>query len=665
MIFNFKDFNSKEFNERYRYDGELGAVYSKDKTIFRVWSKGAEEISLKIYGKDGHDLTKKYEKIVLMKSFDNGLFEVEIEGDLHGVYYNYIVKNKDKEEEAVDIYAKATSVNGKRGMVVNMKLTNPENFESHEIPKLDNIMDTIIYEMHVRDFTIDSTCNVDDKLKGKFLGVVEENKVLEGTDIKVGFDHLLDLGVNTIHLLPSFDYKSVDESKLDEPQYNWGYDPDNYNVPEGSYSTNPYLGEVRIREFKEMIQKCHEKGLRVVMDVVYNHTFETNNSNFNKIFNGYYYRQDEEGNISNGSDCGNETASERYMVRKFIIDSVLMWAKEYKIDGFRFDLMALHDIETIKLLRRELDKIDKNIIIYGEGWTGAESALPDEDAALKLNMKKFGDMQVAAFSDDIRDAIKGSVFYEDEGAFINGEPGFEESIKFGVVASIEHDQIDYEKVEYSEKSWANEPYQTITYASAHDNYTLWDKISIVEKDASLEEKIAMNKLAAAIVLTSQGIPFIHAGDEMLRTKTKENGDLVENSYNSPDYVNRIDWSRKKEYKEVFDYYKGLIELRKKYKVFKLDSAKEINNRIRFLEKGINFEEDNVVAYSINCKDLNYDFEELIVILNGNKEEIEIKLDYNKFKVILNKDKIDDKGIEAIDNYKIKVKGISCVILKKI
>lgn len=665
MIFNFKDFNSKEFNERYRYDGELGAIYSKEKTIFRVWSKGADEISLKLYGKEGYDLNKQYEKIVLMKKFDNGLYELEIEGDLHGVYYNYIIKNQNKEEEAVDIYAKATSVNGKRGMVVNMELTNPKNFESHEVPKLDNIMDTIIYEMHVRDFTIDSTSNVDDKLKGKFLGIVEENKVLKGTEIKVGFDHILDLGVNTIHLLPSFDYKSVDESKLDEPQYNWGYDPDNYNVPEGSYSTNPYLGEVRIREFKEMIQKCHEKGLRVVMDVVYNHTFDTDNSNFNKIFNGYYYRQDEEGNISNGSACGNEIASERYMARKFIIDSVLMWAKEYKIDGFRFDLMALHDIETIKLLRRELDKIDKNIIIYGEGWNGEESPLPFEDAAFKLNMKKFGDMQVAAFSDDIRDAIKGSVFYEDEGAFVNGKQGFEESIKFGVVASIEHDQIDYEKVEYSKKSWANEPYQTITYASAHDNYTLWDKISKVEKDTSLEDKIAINKLAAAIVLTSQGIPFIHAGDEMLRTKTRENGDLVENSYNSPDYVNGINWSRKKEYKEVFDYYKGLIELRKKYKVFKLDSAKEINDRIRFLEKGINFKEDSIVAYSINCKNLNYDFEELIVILNGNKEKVEIKLDYNKFKVILNKDKINDKGIEEINNYEIKVEGISCVILKKI
>ena len=259
MIFNFKDFNSKEFNKIYRYDGELGAIYSKEKTIFRVWSKGADEISLKLYGKDGYDLNKQYEKIVLMKKFDNGLYEVEIEGDLHGVYYNYIIKNQDKEEEAVDIYAKATSVNGKRGMVVNMELTNPKNFKFHEIPKLDNIMDTIIYEMHVRDFTIDSTSNVDNKLKGKFLGVVEENKVLKGTDIKVGFDHLLDLGVNTIHLLPSFDYKSVDESKLDEPQYNWGYDPENYNVPEGSYSTNPYLGEVRIREFKEMIQKFMRK----------------------------------------------------------------------------------------------------------------------------------------------------------------------------------------------------------------------------------------------------------------------------------------------------------------------------------------------------------------------------------------------------------------------
>ena len=665
MFFDVKDFNSKEFNELYIYDGELGAIYFKDKTTFRVWSKGADEISLKIYGKEGYDLNKECENVILMRKFDNGLHEVEVKGDLHGVYYNYLVKNNNIEEEAVDIYAKATSINGKRGMVVDFKLTNPNNFKNHKNPKLDNIMDSIIYEMHVRDFTIDKTSNVDEKLKGKFLGIIESDKLLDGTDIKVGFDHILDLGVNTIHLLPSFDYKSVDESKPNEPQYNWGYDPDNYNVPEGSYSTNPIFGEIRIEEFKSMIQKCHENGIRVVMDVVYNHTFDTENSNFNKIFKGYYYRQDKNGNTSNGSACGNETASERYMVRKFIIDSVIMWAKEYKIDGFRFDLMALHDIETIKILRRELDKIDKNILIYGEGWNGGDSPLPFEEAAFKLNMKKFKKMQVAAFSDDIRDAIKGSVFYEEEGAFINGKSGFEESIKFGIVASTEHDQINYEKVDYSKKSWANEPYQTITYTSAHDNYTLWDKICIVEKETSLEDKIAINKLAAAIVLTSQGIPFIHSGDEILRTKRTEGGKLVENSYNSSDFVNKIDWYRKKEYKDVFDYYKALIRLRKKYKVFKLDSSEEINKRIRFLEKGINFEEDNVVAYKINCEGLNYDFKEIVVILNGNKKDVEIKLDHDKFEVIVNKDHINENGIEEIDRKNIIMKKISCSILKRI
>lgn len=663
MIFNFKEFDSKEFNDLYKYDGELGAIYSKDKTIFRLWSPGADEVKLKIYGKSGYDLNKDYKDIFIMNKYKNGLYELVLNGDLHGVYYNYLIKNEDTEEEAVDIYAKATSVNGKRGMVVDFNLTNPKNFKEHKNPKLPSIMDSIIYEMHIRDFTIDKSSNVDNELRGKFLGVVEEAKILEGTDIKVGFDHLLELGINTIHILPSFDFKSVDESKVNEEQYNWGYDPDNYNAIEGSYSTNPILGEVRIKEFKEMIMKCHEKGIRVVMDVVYNHTYDTEESNFNKIFKGYYYRQDKDGEYSNGSACGNETASERYMVRKFIIDSVLMWAKEYKIDGFRFDLMALHDIETIKKLREELDKVDKDIIVYGEGWNGGDSPLSFEEAAFKLNMKKFERLQVAAFSDDIRDAIKGSVFYEDKGGFINGEPGFEESIKFGVIASTEHEQINYEKVEYSKQAWANEPYQTITYTSAHDNYTLWDKISIVEKEIPLEDKIAINKLAAAIVLTSQGIPFIQSGDELLRTKITKDGKLVENSYNSSDYVNKIDWNRKKEYKDVFEYYKGLINLRKNHKIFKLNSTKEIQKRIRFLEKGINFNEDNIVAYEIDGEGLEDDFKKVVVILNGNKKDINFNLEHNRFKVIVNEEEINEKGIEEVNNKLITVKKESCLILE--
>lgn len=443
----------------------------------------------------------------------------------------------------MDPYAKAVGVNGNRGMVIDLNTTNPEGWEKDTKPELKSATDSIIYEAHVRDLSIDETSGISNEYKGKFKALTIWDSCIPGTTVKTVVNHIKDMGFTHIHLLPAFDFGSIDENKLEQPQFNWGYDPKNYNVPEGSYSTNPYLGDVRIKEFKEMVKALHEAGIRVVMDVVYNHTYNLD-SCLNNAVPGYYYRQDENGEYSDASACGNETASERYMFRRYMVDSVVYWAKEYHIDGFRFDLMGIHDIETMKLIREELNKIDSSIIMYGEGWTGGPSPLKEELAALKKNTYKFDKLQIAAFSDDCRDGVKGHVFYDEETGFVNGKDGLEETIKFAIVASTHHKDIDKENIVYSNEFWANEPYQTINYASAHDNYTLWDKLQISTPNCTEEELIAMNKLIAGIILTSQGISFVHAGEEMARTKEDEEGKLVENSFESSDKVNKIYWDRK-------------------------------------------------------------------------------------------------------------------------
>ena len=660
---NYKYYDTEEFESLYNYTGNLGVSYLEEKSIFRIWSPIANKVILKLYGKEGYDLNLKYYKLYNMELKEKGIWEITIDGNLDGEYYNYIIEIDGEENEVVDPYAKAISVNGLRGMVVDFKKLNPKGWEEQKATIFESPTDSIIYEMHVRDFTIDENSGINKSIKGKFLGLVEEGTVFKDTNIKTGLDHLKELGINVVHLLPSFDYKTVDEALLNSREYNWGYDPLNYNALEGSYSTNPFLGEVRIREFKEMIMKFHKENIKVVMGVVYNHTSDSENSNFNLIVPNYYYRQDKEGKFSNGSGCGNETASERFMVRKFIVDSIKHFANEYKIDGFRFDLMGLHDIETIKEVRRELDKINKDILIYGEGWAGGDTPLKEDKSALKKNINKLGEMQIAAFSDDIRDAIKGRVFDPNKGGFINSIEGFEESLKFGIVGSIDHKDIDYSNIKYSESSWANEPYQVITYTSAHDNYTLWDKIYLADNKISEEDRILINKLAAAIIFTSQGIAFIHSGDEILRTKKEEDGTLVENSYKSSDYVNKFDWSRKEKYKDVFEYYKSLINLRKSHRVFKMKTSKEIKENIEFFKKGDNFKENNIVAYKIKGNNLKDSIGNIAVIFNGNKDEVEVKLDHDAFKVILDKDNILEEGLYNINSNVVKISRYSAMILK--
>ena len=657
LIFN------KEFEKLYNYGGELGVVYSKGKSKFILWAPTAEKVDLVLYGDDGYNYKCKPVETYNMNKSINGTWIVEINKDLNGQYYNYLVTIDGNVNEVVDPYAKAVGVNGKRGMVIDLESTNPKGWRQDKKPELKSPTDSIIYEAHVRDLTIDESSGVSAELKGKFKGLTESDSHISGTNIKTVVNHIKDMGFTHIHLLPSFDYGSVDETKLDEPQFNWGYDPVNYNVPEGSYSTNPYLGDVRIREFKEMVMALHESGIRVIMDVVYNHTFNLD-SCLNKAVPKYYYRQDKNGNYSDASACGNETASDRYMFRRYMIDSVVYWAKEYHIDGFRFDLMGIHDIETMKIIREELNKIDPSIIVYGEGWMGGPSPLKEEDAALKKNTYKFGELQIAAFSDDCRDGVKGHVFYEEEAGFANGKDGLEETIKFAVVASTPHKQVDKSNIVYSDEFWANEPYQTVTYASAHDNYTLWDKLQIVSPEASKEDLIKINKLIAGIILTSQGISFIHAGEEMARTKIDADGKLVENSFSSSDKVNKIYWDRKIEYKDLVEYYKGLISLRKEYKAFRMNSNQEIQKNIHFLEKGKDFEADNLVAYIIDSKNIDNKCSKIAVIINANEIEEKVKLNEKNWGVFVDDKKSGNEVIEVLNDDRVSIAPKSIKVLIK-
>ena len=655
-------FESKEFNEKYNYDGKLGVIYSKKSSEFKLWAPLAEQVELVLYGKD-YNALESNKTIIKMNRENRGVWRVKIDEDLSGEYYNYLVRNNGKTYESVDPYAKAVSINGEKSMVIDMESTNPKGWSNDKKPILNDVTDSIIYEAHIRDLTKDEASGVITELRGKYIGAVLENSKIKGTSITTGLDHLKELGITHIHLLPVFDYESIDERYDSPDNYNWGYDPQNYNVPEGSYSTNPYEGAVRISEFKEMVYRFHQAGIRVVMDMVYNHTYNLE-SPLNLTVPGYYYRKDQYGRYSNGSGCGNETASERYMFRKYMIDSVLYWAKEYHIDGFRFDLMGLHDLETMRIIRNELNKVDKSIIMYGEGWTCYDTPLNINESAVKNNICKFDDLQIAAFSDDARDSIKGSVFLKESLGFVNGGDNYEESIKYTICASTKHDEIDLSKVVYSKSFWANEPYQTITYDSAHDNNTLFDKLRMSCKDENEEELLKMNKLAAAIVLTSQGISFLHEGEEFARVKENLQGEIIENSYNSSDYTNELKWLRKQRYIDLFNYYKGLIKLRKEYKAFRMNSNKEIQNNISFMAKGNEFKDNHIVGYIINIEDYNDSYSKIAVIFNANKYNVEVDLDEGKWNVLVDGEKADSEVQYKIEDSIVNVSARSALILIK-
>ena len=455
--------------------------------------------------------------------------------------------------------------------------------------------------------------------------------------LSTGIDHLKELEITHIHLLPSFDFNSIDESKPELNIYNWGYDPLNYNVPEGSYATNPFDGKVRIKEFKQMVQALHANGIRVIFDVVYNHTANLQ-SIFNQFAPDYFYRKKADGSYSDATGCGNETASEKAMMRNFMVASVAYWAEEYHLDGFRFDLMGAHDIETMNEISATLHKIDPTIFIYGEGWTAGSSPLPENERAVKKNTYQLNN--IAAFSDDLRDALRGPFGNVKEKGFVSGAVGTKESVKFGIVASTHHPQIDYSKVAYSKGPWAAEPNQTINYVSCHDDNTLFDRLKIANPDASEAELIKMDKLSQTVVFTSQGVAFIQSGAELLRTKKG-----VANSYNSPDSINEIDWSRKTTYNDLFNFYKSLINLRKQHPAFRMPSTKMIQAHLHFID----IEDPLVVAYQINNHANGDKWKDILVLLNGNTTDKNIQLPPGKWKLAVDGTKIDENGLGQISS----------------
>lgn len=605
---------------------DLGAVYSPKMTRFKVWAPEAESVKLNLYKQgEGDNLIDQH----IMKKSANGTYVFEKQGDCNGIYYTYTVVNHGEEQEAVDPYTKAAGVNGQRGMVINLAKTNPQGFEMDGYRNPEHITDAIIYEGSVRDFTMDESSGVFHN--GKFLGLTEANTTNHFGEA-TALDYISGLGVTHVQILPAFDFETVDE-KNQKAQYNWGYDPDNYNVPEGSYAVSPYDGAVRIQEMKQMVLALHSRGIGVIMDVVFNHTYRRDDSNLQKIVPGYYYRSDETG-YTNGSGCGNEVASDRPMVQKLIVDSLIYWAKEYHIDGFRFDLMGVLDIDTMNVIAERLKEIRPDIYLYGEGWNGGPSSLAEEKRAFKASAKKMPG--IGMFNDDIRDTIKGSVFYDDHLGFVNGGTHLENALRYGITGAVAHPQVDYDA--YGSKPWAKEPGQSINYVSCHDNYTLWDKLSVSCPEASEEKKKAMNRLCAAIVFTSQGVPFIQAGEEFLRSKPlPEKKGFAENSYNMPDAVNSIKWDNIHEYPDMIAYYKGLMALRKAHPVFRMQSEAEMTQNLCFLSDT----PENVVAYLLKGKGADDTPENILVIFNGNDEEILYNLPEGKWKIL-----VDDKTAGA-------------------
>jgi len=641
--------NTDPFANYPAYTGnDLGVSYSPKATVFKVWAPMASTVKLRLY--DAGNGGNAVNTIDLNKAI-NGVWQTTVKHDIKNKYYTFQVMQDGKWLlEAPDIYAKAVGVNGHRGMVVDLHSTDPASWDADKKPLLKNFNDIIIYELHIRDISVDPNSGITNK--GKFLGLTETGtKNPDGKS--TGLDHIKELGVTHVHILPAFDFNSVDETKLDQPQYNWGYDPLNYNVPEGSYSTNPYDGNVRIREFKQMVQALHKNGLRVILDVVYNHTTDIQHSNFTQFAPGYYYRQNPDGSYSNGTGCGNETASERPMMRKFMIESVVYWAKEYHIDGFRFDLMGIHDIETMNAISDTLHKIDPTIFIYGEGWTAGQSPMAEDLRAVKKNVYELN--KVAAFSDDLRDGIKGGFSDVKAKGFVSGDQNSKESVKFGIVASTQNSQIDYKAVNYSKAPWAAQPYQTISYVSCHDDNTLFDRLKISNPDASEADLIKMDKLANAIVLTSQGVAFLHSGAELLRTKRG-----IANSFNSPDAINEIDWSRKTKYEAVFNYYKQLVALRKDHPAFRMPSTKMIQEHLKFIETN----DPSVIAYQITDNANGDKWNTIMVVLNGSASTKQVKIPSGNWVLAGDGDKIDQNGIKNINTTLIDVPGTTAYILYK-
>lgn len=641
--------------------GEM--IYSKVKTLFKLNAPttvnldgmtGAttqidkkKQVKIHIY-EDGQG--GKAIKTIKMKASGENRWEATVKGDLKGKFYTFDIGKG----ETPGVFAKAVGVNGMRGAIVDMAETNPQGWENDQRPVIQSPADLVIYEMHWRDFSIDASSGL--KNKGKFLALTEPKAI----------EHLKNLGVNAVHILPSFDYASVDETKLDTPQYNWGYDPKNYNVPEGSYSTDPYNPVTRIKEFKQMVQALHKAGIRVILDVVYNHTFDIDHSNFQLTYPDMYYRKTADGKYSDGSGCGNETASEKPLMREFMLESVKYWIDEYHIDGFRFDLMGVHDIETMQQIRAEVNKIDPSIYIYGEGWSAGSCAYPVDKLAMKANTQQLNG--IGAFSDDMRDALRGPFSDDHKGALLAGIPGEEESLKFGIVGGIAHPQVDMTKVNYDKKPWTNNPTEQVSYVSCHDDMCLVDRLkasipSLTDKNIPEKERkaelIRIDQLAQTAVFTSQGVPFILSGEEMLRDKKG-----VHNSYNSPDSINHLDWNNLQRYPQFFAYYKNLIQLRKNHPAFRLATGDKVRQHLEFLPavNSKDVKQDCLVGFLL--KDLQGidAWKTIVVIYNFNKEAKEMAIPEGNYTIACCNGTIDEAGLGEVSGKEVLVDGQSALIL---
>lgn len=606
--------------------------YSPKQTTFKL--NAPQKPILRIYdtGRGGNAIKK-----IKMKQTATNVWETTINGDLKGKFYTFDIGRG----ETPGVFAKAVGINGKRGAIIDMQTTNPTGWNNDHRLTLKNPADLIIYEMHHRDFSIDPSSGLVNK--GKFVALTEQKAI----------KHLKELGVNAVHILPSYDFASIDESNTTTPQYNWGYDPLNYNVPEGSYSFDAEQPTRRILEFKQMVQALHKAGIRVILDVVYNHTFDIAGGNFDRTFPMAYYRYTADGKPSNGSGCGNETASEKSLMRQFMLESMKYWVNEYHIDGFRVDLMGIHDIETMNIIRKELSAIDPNIFIYGEGWTAGTCAYPTEKLALKAHIKQMPD--IAAFSDELRDALRGPFSDNKQAAFLGGVPGFEESIKAGIAGMIAHPQIDYTKVNYTKEPWANQPTQMISYVSCHDDMCLTDRLkaSIPETEYDLDELIRLDELAQTAIFTSQGIPFMLSGEEMLRDKKG-----VHNSFNSPDEINHLDWNNLKKYPQLFNYYKGLIQMRKNHPAFRLGNAELVRKHLEFLPT----QHDCLVAFRLKDHAGGDKWNNIYVVLNGNNTIQSINIPKGKYTIVANNGVINEDGNGEMEGGEITIDAQTALIL---
>lgn len=596
-------------------------VYSPNETVFKLFAPADAECFV-VTDNDSIRMTLAADSI----------WTATLKGDHKGKTYQFSVNG----QRSPGVFAKAVTVNGEKGVIIDMKDTDPKGWadDKHVLrPHQDNV----IYEMHHRDFSI---ARPDAKHPGKFLALTEPWAI----------QHLKDLGINAVHILPSYDYGSVDETRLSDNKYNWGYDPVNYNVPEGGYSTDPFKPEVRIREFKQMVQALHQAGIAVILDVVYNHTYDINHSNFQRTYPDYYYRKTEEGTYSNGSGCGNETASDKPMMRKFMEESVRYWFDEYHVDGFRFDLMGVHDIETMNAIRKMMDDIDPNILIYGEGWSAGACALPDEQLGMKANMQLMP--HIAAFSDEIRDALRGPFSDDKEGGFLAGVPNCEESLKYGITGAIAHPQVDMTQVNYSKTPWATEPTQMISYVSCHDDMCLVDRLKTSMPGITMDELIRLDLLAQTAVFTSQGIPFMLSGEELLRDKKG-----VHNSYESPDSINRLDWSNLQKYPQVFEYYQRLIALRQHHAAFRLGNADLVRKHLEFLETP-----RQTVAFRLKNLEGKDAWNNIVVILNAAKSPQQVSIPEGAYTIVCQEGKLDEKGLASFNGNTISVAPQSALIL---